>query len=61
MTDYDDNNTCFGSNRWTDWYSTSNVTNGNDFEILADHVNIFGSVTRDLESKFLTNIKIIIV
>ena len=44
MTDYDENHNCFGSNRWTDWYSTSNITNGSDFEILADHVNIYGSV-----------------
>ena len=51
MTDYDENHNCFGSNRWTDWYSTSNITNGSDFEILADHVNIYGSVRNQLYKK----------
>ena len=29
---------------WTDWKSASNASDGNDFEILADHVRLFGSV-----------------
>ena len=36
----DDNKTyCKGDNQWTSWYSHDDATNGNDFEILADHVD----------------------
>ena len=29
---------------WTIWKSASNASDGNDFEILADHVRLFGWV-----------------
>ena len=27
---------------WTAWTSASNANDGNDFEIIADHVKLFG-------------------
>ena len=40
MTD-ENKSYCRNENQWTSWYSTDNVTNGSDFEILANHVNIY--------------------
>ena len=37
MTD-DNKAFCKGNYQWTTWYSHDNVSNGNDFETLADHV-----------------------
>ena len=30
--------------QWTDWKSASDAKNGNDFEILGDHIKLFGLV-----------------
>lgn len=40
MTD-ENKSYCRNKNQWTPWYSTDNATNGSDFEILADHVNVY--------------------
>ena len=42
FTTYSDNTICQGSMEWTSWKSASDVTDGNDFELLADHINRFG-------------------
>ena len=34
---------------WTDWKSAFDANDGNDFEILADHINLFGSVQFSVE------------
>ena len=39
-----DNSTCQDSMEWTGWNSASDAGNGSDFEILADHVLLFGWV-----------------
>ena len=39
-----DDSTCQNSMQWTDWRSSSDAKNGNDFEILDDHVKYFGWV-----------------
>ena len=40
MTD-ENKSYCRNENQWTPWYSTDNATNGSDFEILTNHVNIY--------------------
>ena len=37
----DNKDYCKDSNEWTQWYSADDATNGNDIEILAEHVNIY--------------------
>ena len=37
-----DNSVCQDLMIWTKWKSASNADNGDDFEILADHVKFFG-------------------
>ena len=39
---YSETSTCQQSMQWTVWKSASNVSNGNDFELLVDHINFFG-------------------
>ena len=45
FTTFSDNSTCQASMQWTVWNSASDAVNGNDFEILADHISLFGYVT----------------
>ena len=42
FTTYSDSFACQGSMEWTAWNSASDATSGNDFEILADHIKLFG-------------------
>ena len=42
LTSFSDDSICRGSMEWTVWNSASGPINGNDFEILADHVKFFG-------------------
>ena len=42
LSDFDEDTNCGGRNSWTEWYSTSDIINGSDFEVLADHIDIFG-------------------
>jgi len=37
-----DYSTCKGPMKWTGWNSAYDANDGNDFEILADHVKLFG-------------------
>ena len=37
-----DDSTCRDPMEWTDWNSASDASNGSDFELLADHVLLFG-------------------
>ena len=37
-----DDSTCREQMEWTGWNSASDAGNGSDFEILADHVLLFG-------------------
>ena len=42
FTTYSDTTTCQGNMEWTAWNSASDATSGSDFEILADHIKLFG-------------------
>ena len=42
LSDFDEDTNCGDQRSWTRWYSTSGIINGSDFEVLADHVDIFG-------------------
>ena len=37
-----DDSTCREQMEWTGWNSASDANSGSDFEILADHVSLFG-------------------
>ena len=37
-----DSSTCNNPMKWTGWHSAYDANDGNDFEILADHVKLFG-------------------
>ena len=39
---FSDISTCQQPMQWTVWKSASNASNGNDFELLVDHINFFG-------------------
>ena len=39
-----DSSTCNNPMKWTGWHSAYDANDGNDFEILADHVKLFGLV-----------------
>ena len=37
----DDKSYCKNSHQWTSWFSTDDVSDGIDFEILANHINMY--------------------
>ena len=62
MKTVSDNSTCQDLMQWTSWNSASDANTGSDFEILADHIMLFGwvdfLVVQSIENLKIENLKI---